>query len=508
MERTEIGTDLKVGYATHAGMTGKRNEDFFGLFAWKLDGRRKFYLGVVADGVGGQTAGEVASHLTVDTIQKYFDEQDSIDNVNRHLEQAILSANQVVYRESQKNPAYQGMSTTVAMVAMLDGRLYSAHVGDSRIYLLRDGRLQQLSVDHTWAQEAIEAGLLTPEQAKTHPNRNVIRRHLGGSSKVEVDHRLVLQAGQSVKGTEGNQGTALLKGDTLLVCSDGLSDMISDGAIHESLLNHFQDLPVAANELVNKANQAGGKDNITIVLMQMPTKVAPVAVVVPPPGVAATTVAAASTQAAAPAQAAAKSGVGRTTWLIVGGAVLLVLVIVVAGVLLVVGSSFRDRDQTTPEATAMPVESIDTTLPAGAPATAAILATAQSATGTVDGASAINTPGLIPTLRSTTTPTAVRRATLAPTSTSPAVATNTPTSGQSNGSSSGSSKPKPPTAEPPTSEPPTSAPPTAEPPTAEPPTAEPPTAEPPTEEPPTEEPPTKEPPTSEPVTEEPPTLES
>jgi len=171
MERAQIGTDLKAGYASHEGMSGKHNEDYYGMFAWKLDDRRNFYLGVVADGVGGQSAGEVASHLTVGAIQNYFDQQKKIENnVSPHLERAIQIANETVHKASNENPEQRGMSTTVAVAAFINDRLYTAHVGDSRIYLMRDGQLRQISIDHTWAQEAIEAGLLTPEQAKTHPN--------------------------------------------------------------------------------------------------------------------------------------------------------------------------------------------------------------------------------------------------------------------------------------------------------------------------------------------------
>ncbi len=525
MERAKIGSELNIASATHAGMTGKHNEDFLDILAWKAGQNRKFYVGIVADGVGGQTAGEVASRLTVSTIQQYFDGLQSLGDINRHLEEAILAANQAVYRASQKNSEYQGMSTTIAIVAMIDKRLYTAHVGDSRIYLLRGGQLLQISIDHTWAQEAIDAGLLTAEQAKIHPNRNVIRRHLGGANQVEVDHRLNLPGGESKEKVTANQGTSLKSGDTILICSDGLSDMINDGAILDSLQNHFQELPVAADELVDKANRAGGKDNITIVLMQIPGVAGAVAPVVPPvaavvAGTAtrakATTTATktgvyvASTSIATSQTAPAKSGVGRLTWILVGGAILFFLVILAAGIVLVVGNSMRSG--TTPEATTdVPAELPEATLPVGAPATAAILATAQSATGTADSAGPVDTPGLIPTLRSTVTKTPIIRATLARTSTPEPVATNTPSSSGSSGSSGGSSGEssgsKPPTPKPPTAEPPTVQPPTAEPPTAEPPTEEPPTEEPPTEEPPTDEPPTEDPPTEEPPTEEPPTVE-
>ena len=446
MERAQIGTDLKVGYASHEGMSGKHNEDFFGMFAWKLDDQRNFYLGVVADGVGGQSAGEVASRLTVGAIQDYFDQQTQIEkNVSAHLERAIQVANETVHKASLENPERRGMSTTVAVAAFINDRLYTAHVGDSRIYLLRDGRLRQISIDHTWAQEAIEAGLLTPEQAKTHPNRNVIRRHLGGQPNVQVDHRLAIESGQSGQEAVGNQGLALRSSDTVLICSDGLTDMISDGAVHDSLQKHFSDLPSAAQELIDKGNRAGGRDNITLVIMQVPGE-APPMVVAPVGGAVAAAAGMAAQPAATPAAAAVaapasveqKGGRGAT-WLIIGGAIILFLLAAAAGLAFVVSSSLGgDATPTVPELqmTVPP----DVTLPAGAPATAAILATA-SALGTpgLDG-SDLEEPDLIPTLRSTLTATPASSGPLAT-----ATPTNTPTStaGTSGGGPRPTSTPRP-----------------------------------------------------------------
>ncbi|MCA9986231.1 MAG: serine/threonine-protein phosphatase [Anaerolineales bacterium] len=261
-------TQVKVGHGTHAGMTGKHNEDSYGFFAWRDEQGRELYLGVVADGIGGQTAGELASSVAVEAVRDYFSRQHSVDNMARHLERAIMTANIAVHRRSQENPEYAGMGTTMVLAAFVENRLYTAYVGDSRIYLLRDGKLQQLSVDHTWAQEAIEAGLLTREQAKTHPNRNVIKRYLGGSDSVEVDHRLVLDPAQAANAAR-NQGTALQPGDQVLLCSDGLTDMITDAAVFASLTSH-EKLQPAVDELIQKANEAGGKDNITVVTMQVP----------------------------------------------------------------------------------------------------------------------------------------------------------------------------------------------------------------------------------------------
>lgn len=431
MERLSQITTLKVFGGTHEGMSGKHNEDSYGIFAWKLDPERIFHLGVVADGVGGQIAGEVASRLTIETIGEYFDGQDTINNISGHLEQAILAANEAVYNASQENSEYKGMSTTVAMAAIVDNRLFTAHIGDSRIYLLRDGRLQQISIDHTWAQEAIEAGLLTREQAKTHPNRNVIKRHLGGKLQIEVDHRLALVKGQTAEEAHANQGMSLNSGDTILICSDGLTDMISDDEALESLNNHFQDLTTATNELIDKANRNGGRDNITVVLLQVPgADVLPVATTIlehkpVPPVVEPTLITSApkNIDQSKPAKTVAaaappvviqpeKEG-GRSLRIpvlaLVGGGILLILLLAV-GAFFIFGDSLTGSS--TPTQTATPTADQETPSPTntpGSPATAAFLETAASSTessqesipdGTVDGA-----PTLRPTLTPSITPT-------------------------------------------------------------------------------------------------------
>ncbi|MGB3714054.1 MAG: PP2C family serine/threonine-protein phosphatase [Candidatus Promineifilaceae bacterium] len=434
-------------------MSGKANEDSLGVFAWKYESRHKLILGVVADGVGGQIAGEVASRVAVETIQNYFNAIERIDNINNHLEEAIVAANKAVYQASRDNPEYRGMSTTVAMTAIIDDHLFTAHVGDSRIYLYRDGRLRQISIDHTWAQEAIDAGLLTPEQAKKHPNRNVIRRHLGGSMEVEVDHRLALEAGQSPVAARANQGMIIREGDTLLICSDGLTDMINDQAVLESLYNHYFDLQTASDELVDKANQAGGKDNITVVILQAPPKGPPPAAVIAAPAIATAATPAAVTPAAATPAAAhvatpaapipvspqhavapppAKTGgsVRKAALLLIGGAVLIFILVVVVGGILFFGGS-GDEAETPEGATTVPVVVPEgATIEPGAPATAAFLTTESGGLGTEDGSSPINTPGLIPTLRATISPSATRtRVIVRPTETPTASPSNTPSSG-------------------------------------------------------------------------------
>lgn len=462
MERAQIENDLKVGYASHEGMSGKHNEDNFGMFAWKLPGGGIFYLGVVADGVGGQSAGEVASQLTVDAIQKYFDQQTQVENnVSAHLERAIQIANETVHKASRDNPEQRGMSTTVAAVAFVNDRMYTAYVGDSRIYLMRGGKLRQISIDHTWAQEAIEAGLLTREQAKTHPNRNVIRRHLGGQMKVQVDHRLAIKAGQSAQEMQANQGLPLEASDTVLICSDGLTDMISDGAVHESLQKHFFDLPTGAQELVDKANRAGGRDNITLVIMQIPGEAQPMAAMAIGGTVAAAAAATRTARAepagakAAPAPAAArpvmpqpaateKKGGRGATWLVIGGILAVFLLAVAVGLVFIISNSIGD-DEPTPTSSTLGTLPPGVTLPAGAPATAAILAT-RGALGTpgVDG-SGPQEPELIPTLRSTLTETPIILPTATPTRRITSTPTSTPASAGPRPTSTPTKTPVPPT---------------------------------------------------------------
>jgi PPM family protein phosphatase len=257
-------TDIQVAAGTHEGMTGKNNEDAYQFAAWQEEGQT-LYLAVVADGVGGQTAGELASHIVVDSLIAYFDvlprTELSSRNVLKHLLQAIEEANTAVYQRAQSDRAVQGMATTIVVAAIYQGRLYTSHVGDSRIYFWRNQQLHQITQDHSWVQEAVDAGLLTPEQARTHPNRNVIRRSLGTTPETEVDQT------PNPGALFITQKMALQQGDVILLCSDGLSDMITDEAIAETLKRHGQDLDTAVNDLINQANEAGGRDNITVLLL-------------------------------------------------------------------------------------------------------------------------------------------------------------------------------------------------------------------------------------------------
>lgn len=264
---------LQVAVVTHPGMKGKNNEDRYAVSAHRLGGARSLpsLLAVVADGVGGHRAGEVAAEMAVEIVSRTVAESDAGQPVSI-LSRAIAQANQAIYAQALANPAQQGMSTTCACAWVIGDRLYTASVGDSRIYLIRNGDIRQLTTDHTWVQEAVESGALTPEQARSHPNAHVIRRHLGSQQPVAPDFRLRLSLEEGDERAEANQGVRLLPGDCLLLCSDGLTDLVTDGEILEAMTSRRP--REGLEHLVALANYRGGHDNITIVCLQKPSRAA------------------------------------------------------------------------------------------------------------------------------------------------------------------------------------------------------------------------------------------
>jgi len=161
------------------------------------------------------------------------------------------------------------MGATCATAWIIGDELYTAYVGDSRIYLMRSGRIQQLTVDHTWVQEAIERGVLTPEKAREHPNVHVIRRYLGSPVAPEPDFRMKLFDNEADQHAEANQGVQLIPNDVLLLCSDGLTDLVWNDEILETVRSKTS-LKDAARALIELANSRGGHDNTTVVLIAVP----------------------------------------------------------------------------------------------------------------------------------------------------------------------------------------------------------------------------------------------
>lgn len=271
---------LNVKAVTHPGMSGKNNEDRYAVAAFHLDaeGKEDAVLAIISDGVGGHQAGEVAAEIAVETISKFVAESDASQPVQT-LRDGIVLASQAIFKESGSDPAFQGMGATCACAWIIGHRLYLAAVGDSRVYLIKDSSIHQLTTDHTWVQEAIDQGVLQREQARDHPNAHVIRRYLGSRQEVVPDLRLRINPSESDAQAEANQGMHLEAGDTILICSDGLTDLVKDGEILATLRSQQSDN--ALDRLVDLANQRGGHDNITIVTLAIPEQATP-PVVVPP----------------------------------------------------------------------------------------------------------------------------------------------------------------------------------------------------------------------------------
>jgi PPM family protein phosphatase len=217
---------------------------------------------VLADGMGGYNAGEVASQMTTDLVVRSIGDWlrqglSGPREVRQALHDSVSAANLAVYQSAQSNPAHQGMATTLVVAVFGGARLTVGHVGDSRLYRLRQGQLVALTRDHSLVQEQVDAGLVPPELARTAQYRNLVTRAVGVAPQVELDvAEHVVQAG-----------------DTYLVCSDGLNDMLPDGQIEHILKTH-QPLDSAGQALLAHANQAGGRDNISLVLVQCTPHVA------------------------------------------------------------------------------------------------------------------------------------------------------------------------------------------------------------------------------------------
>ncbi len=273
-------THLPVVAVSHPGMTGKNNEDRYSVTAYRVGSNRgaPALLAVLCDGIGGHRAGEVAADLAVRAITQVVS-QSSGSEPMQTLQSAIQTASQAVYQASLGDENRKGMGATCAVAWIIGRKLFTATVGDSRLYLLRGGAIRQLSTDHTWIQEALDRGYLQPDQVRGHPNAHVIRRYLGSPTPPRVDFRLRLTGRESDSEAEANQGLLLQPGDRLVLCSDGLTDMVDN----ESIAAAFKTNPTdtAAKFLLNRANQNGGLDNITIIAIEVPPQGAAAAAVPP-----------------------------------------------------------------------------------------------------------------------------------------------------------------------------------------------------------------------------------
>jgi PPM family protein phosphatase len=229
------------------GCVRTHNEDS-GCFIAALPrpGAQKGLLGIVADGMGGHQAGEVASRLAVDTVCRVYLEETG--EAEQRLQNAFAAANRAVFERAAEDDRLSGMGTTCTALALSNGFAYMAHVGDSRLYLIRKGEIYQMTEDHSHVMELVRKGLITAEQARDHPDRNVLHRALGRQAEVDV--------------SSWAEGMPLQDGDRYLLCSDGLSGVLPN----EIILQVATELePVAAcAHLIDLTRRAGAPDNVTV----------------------------------------------------------------------------------------------------------------------------------------------------------------------------------------------------------------------------------------------------
>jgi serine/threonine protein phosphatase PrpC len=237
--------------ATDLGLKRANNEDSYGC--WLPDEPeerdRRGLLLTVADGMGGVKGGEVASRITVETLMRAYRDSSGAD-LAEDLHGAVVTANRMVHRESVQHPELSGMGTTCTAAVVRGRDVYVAHVGDSRAYLVRSGRIRQLTHDHSLVGQLVRDRKLTAEQARTDPRRNVVTRSVGISAEVEVDTQRVSES--------------LQNGDVLILCTDGLHGLVSDEELSAAVTR--QGLDEACDALVTLAKQRGGHDNITMIL--------------------------------------------------------------------------------------------------------------------------------------------------------------------------------------------------------------------------------------------------
>lgn len=238
--------EYEAAGASDRGRTRKSNEDFYGLSLNPRAGACNF---VVCDGMGGAAAGEVASRMAVEAMLHAMGQGPLTRDT---FQQAVDAANQSVHHSAEQDPARAGMGTTLVAMATRGNHAWVAHVGDSRCYRFRDSRLEQLTHDHSLVDEQVRLGQLTPAQAETSPMRNVITRAVGTQDEVDAD---VIEF-------------VVCSGDLYLLASDGLMREVDDERIAQILQASSTDLEATCTLLIGAANEAGGRDNITCVVVR------------------------------------------------------------------------------------------------------------------------------------------------------------------------------------------------------------------------------------------------
>ena len=246
---------LDIAGRSNTGLVRSNNED-------KIGEDQEIGLVVLADGMGGYKGGEVASRLAVNTILDELrseipnlspgeiDEQTGYTKESLAARRSVVKANEAIFSISSSEPQYRGMGTTLVMGIFYDNQITVAHVGDSRMYRFRDGKLQQITVDHTLLQELVDRGFYTQEEANSSLNKNLVTRALGIEGSIAVDIKEDLA----------------MPGDIYILCSDGLTDMVDDQEIHATVKAFKDNLDQLADRLIEIANENGGRDNVSVLL--------------------------------------------------------------------------------------------------------------------------------------------------------------------------------------------------------------------------------------------------
>ncbi|MBR5467609.1 MAG: Stp1/IreP family PP2C-type Ser/Thr phosphatase [Firmicutes bacterium] len=235
-----------------AGMQRKNNEDSIYVGNENLPVKNIF---IVADGMGGHNAGEVASGHAIEKFVEYVKDNYDSENILDVLLEGVIAANKAVYDEAVSTEHENGMGTTFTCACIENEKLYAVHVGDSRIYILKDEKLQQITNDHSFVMEMVKQGRITLEEARVHPKRNIITRAVGTEETIDVD-TVIKDFGEN---------------DVVLICSDGLSGMICDDEI-EKIIKENEDVNQCIEKLIDRANENGGKDNISAIIIRNEVK--------------------------------------------------------------------------------------------------------------------------------------------------------------------------------------------------------------------------------------------
>jgi serine/threonine protein phosphatase PrpC len=266
---------VRIGMEQNIGVKRPSLEDAYFAAELTTAGGERIVLAVVADGIGGAAAGERASALTIERISESV-RRSSGSDFPRILEAALLEANRAVYEEAQQNEDERDMGSTAVAVIVCGDRIYLASVGDSRAYLVRNGKAIQLTADHTFGEEMIRAGKLRPEEAARNPHAGALVRSIGTEGEVQVDLGVYWNARESETAARARQGTVLRPGDHLMLCSDGLIKDRPDGRGHFVETGEFGPIlsrnppPQAARKLVGRALSRNANDNVSVIVLEKP----------------------------------------------------------------------------------------------------------------------------------------------------------------------------------------------------------------------------------------------